>query len=253
MLNKTFYEMIFKRKSFHIFRNAGSESISEDELNDIQNAFAGFTPLNPEIKTAIRIVPEKQTNCRRGGEYCILLYSEKKDGYLQNIGYLGEQLDLYLVSRNIGTLWFGIGKTKEEPFENMEFIIMFSIRKISDASRYRRDMFRSKRKSIEEIWEGEQITGVSDIVRFAPSACNSQPWQVKNDGELWVYRYRKPGKRGIMPADMVPFYNRIDIGIFICFMDICLAHNGIEFEKTLYPDAGDDKEFTLNAKYRLNQ
>ena len=245
--------MIFKRKSFHIFRNAGSESISEDELNDIQNAFAGFTPLNPEIKTAIRIVPEKQTNCRRGGEYCILLYSEKKDGCLQNIGYLGEQLDLYLVSRNIGTLWFGIGKTKEEPFENMEFIIMFSIRKISDASRYRRDMFRSKRKSIEEIWEGEQITGVSDIVRFAPSACNSQPWLVKNDGELWVYRYRKPGKRGIMPADMVPFYNRIDIGIFICFMDICLAHNGIEFEKTLYPDAGDDKEFTLNAKYRLNQ
>ena len=253
MLNKTFYEMIFKRKSFHIFRNAGSESISEDELNDIQNAFAGFTPLNPEIKTAIRIVPEKQTNCRRGGEYCILLYSEKKDGCLQNIGYLGEQLDLYLVSRNIGTLWFGIGKTKEEPVENMEFIIMFSIRKISDASRYRRDMFRSKRKSIEEIWEGEQITGVSDIVRFAPSACNSQPWLVKNDGELWVYRYRKPGKRGIMPADMVPFYNRIDIGIFICFMDICLAHNGIEFEKTLYPDAGDDKEFTLNAKYRLNQ
>ena len=245
--------MIFKRKSFHIFRNAGSESISEDELNDIQNAFAGFTPLNPEIKTAIRIVPEKQTNCRRGGEYCILLYSEKKDGCLQNIGYLGEQLDLYLVSRNIGTLWFGIGKTKEEPFENMEFIIMFSIRKISDASRYRRDMFRSKRKSVEEIWEGEQIPGVSDIVRFAPSACNSQPWFVKNDGELWVYRYRKPGKRGIMPADMVPFYNRIDIGIFICFMDICLAHNGIEFEKTLYPDAGDDKEFTLNAKYRLNQ
>ena len=253
MLNKTFYEMIFKRKSFHIFRNVGSESISKDELNDIQNAFSGFMSLNPEIKTAVCIVPEAQTNCRRGGEYCILLYSEKKDGYLQNIGYLGEQLDLYLVSRNIGTLWFGIGKAKEKPFENMEFVIMFSIRKISDASRYRRDMFKSKRKSIEEIWEGEQIPGVSDIVRFAPSACNSQPWLVKNDGELWVYRYRKPGKRGIMPADMVPFYNRIDIGIFICFMDICLAHNGIGYERTLYSDAGDDKEFSLNAKYRLNQ
>ena len=251
-MNNIFYEMIFRRKSFHIFRNVGNESISEDERNNIQKEFSEFTPLNPEIKTAIRIVPEKQTNCERGGEYCVLLYSEKKDGYLQNIGYLGEQLDLYLVSINIGTLWFGLGTTKEKPFENMEFVIMFSVRKISNDSKYRKDMFMSKRKSAEEIWEGEQIPGVSDIVRFAPSACNSQPWLVKNNGELSVYRYRKPGKRGIMPADKVSFYNRIDIGIFICFMDICLEHNGVGFEKTLYSDAGDDdKELVLNAKYRL--
>ena len=50
------------------------------------------------------------------------------------------------------------------------------------------------------------------------SACNSQPWLVKSNGELSVYRYSKPGKRGIMPADKVSFYNRIDIGIFICFI-----------------------------------
>ena len=251
-LDNVLYEMIFKRKSFHIFRNVGNESISGAELDDIKNAYTALIPLNPDIKTTIRIVPEKQTNCKRGGEYCILLYSEKKDGYLQNIGYLGEQLDLYLVSRNIGTLWFGIGRTKEDPFEDMEFVIMFSIRKISDGSKFRKDMFKSKRKRVEEIWEGEQIPGVTDIVRFAPSACNSQPWHVKNDGEISVYRYKKPGKRGIMPADKVSFYNRIDIGIFICFMDICLRHNGVGFEKTLYSDAGDDdKELVLNAKYRL--
>ena len=250
-MNNIFYEMIFKRKSFHIFRNVADELINEEELNDIQKAYLEFTPLNSEIKTAIRIVPEKQTTCKRGGEYCILLYSEKKDGYLQNIGYLGEQLDLYLVSRNIGTLWFGIGKTHENPFEDLEFVIMLSIRKISDDSKYRKDMFKSKRKSVEEIWKGEQIMGVSDIVRFAPSACNSQPWFVKNNGELLVYRYKKSGKRGIMPADKVSFYNRIDIGIFICFMDICLEHSGIKFEKKLYSDDGEDKEFVLNAKYRL--
>ena len=244
--------MIFKRKSFHTFRNVGNEVISEDELNDIQLAFSALTPLNPEIKCAIRIVPEKQTTCKRGGEYCILLYSEKKDGYLQNIGYIGEQLDLYLVSRNIGTLWFGIGKTKEEPFDDMEFVIMISIRKISDDSKYRKDMFKSKRKNVEEIWEGEQIPGVTDIVRFAPSACNSQPWIVKNNGNLRVFRYKMPGKRGIMPADKVSFYNRIDIGIFICFLDICLDHNGIGNEKILYSDDSDDKEYMLNAEYRLD-
>ena len=68
-MNNHYYEMIFKRKSFHLFRNVGNESINVDELNDIQNVYSDLTPLNPEIKTAIRIVPEKQTNCKRGGEY----------------------------------------------------------------------------------------------------------------------------------------------------------------------------------------
>ena len=67
-LNNIFYEMIFKRKSFHVFRNVGNESIDEFELNDIQNAYSEFTPLNPEIKTAIRVIPENETNCKRGGE-----------------------------------------------------------------------------------------------------------------------------------------------------------------------------------------
>jgi len=252
-MNDILYEMIFKRKSFHIFRNVSDASISKEELDDIFKAYSSFIPLNQQIRTAIRIIPEDQTTCKRGGEYCILLYSEKKDGYLRNIGYLGEQLDLYLVSRNIGTLWFGIGKTEEESFEGMDFIIMLSIHKIPDNSKFRKDMFRSKRKSIEEIWEGERITGVSDIVRFAPSACNSQPWFVRNDGELLVYRYKKPGKRGIMPADMVSFYNRIDIGIFICFMDLCLDHNGIGFERILYSDESEEDELVLNAKYILDR
>ena len=75
-MNDTFYEMIFKRKSFHLFRRVGNESISEDELNDIQNAYSEFIPLNPEIKTAIHIVSENATNCKRGGEYCVLLYMD---------------------------------------------------------------------------------------------------------------------------------------------------------------------------------
>ncbi len=61
-MDKSFYEMIFKRKSFHIFINVGNESISRAELDEIQNAYTTFIPLNPDIKTTIRIVPEKQTN-----------------------------------------------------------------------------------------------------------------------------------------------------------------------------------------------
>lgn len=53
----------------------------------------------------MKIVPAEKTTCKRGQQYCILLYSEKKENYLQNIGYLGEQLDLYLVSKCGFGLW----------------------------------------------------------------------------------------------------------------------------------------------------
>ena len=252
-MNNELYDMIFRRKSFHLFRNTGDEHLSSEELSDLQKAFGMFESLDPSIRTAIRIVPADMTTCNRGEEYCILIYSEKKDGYLQNAGYLGEQLDLYLVSRNIGTLWFGIGKVEEKSYDGLDFVIMIAIKKISDDSLYRKDMYKSKRKPVEEIWKGQTINGVTDIVRFAPSACNTQPWLFDNDGSLKLYRYRKPGKRGIMPAEMVSFYNRIDMGIIMCFLELCLGHEGISFERTLYTDDGSDAELTLNAEYSLRR
>lgn len=204
------------------------------------------------MQTAIRIVPSCETTCNRGQQFCILLYSEKKDYYLQNIGYLGEQLDLYLVSQNIGTLWYGIGKAEVPSFQGLDFIIMIAIAKVDDEKKFRKDMFKSKRKSVNEFWKGDNLAGVTDIVRFSPSACNTQPWMIERTGNaLEVYRYKKPGKRGIMPADKVSFYNQIDIGIFLCFLDLCLQHEMIMYEVQRYIDDGIDEEKTLNAIYKI--
>ena len=252
-MDTSLYEMIFKRKSFHLFRNVGDARIGADELEKIQDAWNSFSPLFPEIRTAIRIVPGEETTCQRGQEYCILLYSEDRDGYLQNIGYLGEQLDLYLVSKNIGTLWFGIGKTEETSYNGLDFIIMIAIRKVGDSSLFRRDMFKSKRKTADEIWRGETLEGVTDIVRFAPSACNTQPWYVENDREsLRVFRYKKPEKRGIMPTDKISFYNCIDIGIFLCFLELCLQHWEIRFQRQTLVEENSKEEKKLNAIYKIH-
>lgn len=142
------YDMIFKRKSFHIFRNVGDDKLTEDDLLDIKSAYNNMKSLYPEIKTEIKIV--------------------------------------------------------------------------------------------------------SDIARFAPSACNSQPWRIKHEGnELEIFRYRRPGRVGIMPDNMVSTLNRIDMGIYICFLELCLKHENDEFSKTLFVDKGSDDEMTLNAKYIL--
>ena len=250
-MNNELYDMIFKRKSFHLFRNIGKEYITNDELKNIEEYFTNLKPLVDDIKVKIKIVKEGAT-CRRGQEYCILFYSEKKENYLQNIGYLGEQLDLYLVSKNIGTLWFGIGKVDEKQYDGLDYVIMIAIAKVDSAEKFRKDMYKSKRKELQEIWNGENYLNIANIVRFAPSACNTQPWIVESsEKELKVYRYRKQGKRGIMPKDKVIYYNQIDIGIFLCFLELCLKKNNIDYNRNLYIEENHEEEKNLTAIYEI--
>ena len=247
---KNFYPEIFKRKSFHFF--IGGEPTTEEDIKQINEFIKTVEPLYPDIRTEIRIVKEKETTCHRGADYCILFYSETKGEYLRNIGYIGQQIDLYLTSLNIGALWFGIGKPKEMTINGLDYVIMIAIKRMPENS-FRKDMFKSKRKPIEEIWSGEEMD-IANIVRFTPSACNTQPWFVENkENELSIYRYKKPGKRGIMPVDKVMFYNRIDIGIFLYMLETCLNEKGIKYQRELLPDLSDSEvEKTLSAKYKMN-
>ena len=243
-----FCKQIFKRKSFHFF--TGGEKTTEEDIVAINNFIKTVVPLYPEIKTEIVVVKENETTCHRGADYCILFYSEPKGEYLRNIGYIGEQIDLFLTSINVGALWFGIGKPKEKRNNNLEYVIMIAIKRMPENS-FRKDMFKSKRKPIEEIWSGEPLE-TANIVRFSPSACNTQPWYVENDGNaLLVYRYKKLGKHGIMPIDKVMYYNKIDIGIFLFILEICLNKEGITFQRELFTDLSDSEtEKTLIAKYK---
>jgi hypothetical protein len=246
-----YYKMLFKRKSFHLFRE--TDVISENELRELESFVRTARPLDESIRTEIQIVPESETTCTRGAQYCILFYSEPRENYLRNIGYIGEQIDLYLAFKDIGALWFGIGRPKQAAPEGMEFVIMMAISKMP-AEKFRRDLFKAKRKPVSEIWEGELLP-LADIIRFAPSACNTQPWIVAHeDNKLLIYLYRKPGKRGIMPAGKVSFYNRIDIGIFLFFLETCLVHEGYHYEAKQYLyDNKNSFERELAAGYLLEE
>ena len=244
-----YFEQIFKRKSFHLFTNG--ETTSEEDLNCIEHFIKDITPLYPDIKTEIVIVKESETTCSRGADYCILFYSDSKGEYLRNIGYIGEQIDLYCSSIGIGALWFGIGKPKKTRNNGLDYVIMIAIKRMPSNS-FRKDMYKSKRKPLNEIWLGDDL-GIANITRFSPSACNTQPWYVINKGrELLVYRYKKPGKRGIMPVDKVMYYNKIDIGIYLFILEVCLKEKGILFNRQLLEDTNDSEiELSLIAVYNI--
>jgi hypothetical protein len=244
-MNDLLYPMIFKRKSFHKF--SGNLKLTDAELRQIEQYIGTLTPLVPEIKTAWKIVPREETSWK-SGEYCILFYSEQREYYLYNIGYMVQQLDLWLASVNIGACWLGLGRTKEKKCNGLDYVIMLVIEK-AEASEFRQGFTKTKRKEMADIWQGEAFSETADVVRYAPSACNTQPWLVRSLPDK-IDVYRVLGSRGIMPVLKVPFYNKIDTGIFLLFMELCLQHEKIHFGRELLSDSESGKE-NFVARYTI--
>ena len=53
-----------------------------------------------------------------------------------------------------------------------------------------------------------------------------------------------------MPKDRAVYYNRIDMGIFILFLELILKHNNIDCQKTPFNDHDDINEYALCAECR---
>lgn len=231
------YDMIFKRQSFRKYSN--DLKISENEIKDINKKLEELVPLIDSIKIKSSIVPREETTSKRG-EYCLLIYSEEKENYLVNVGYMFEQLDLYLASKNIGVCWYGMGKTKTEDNENLKYVIMMILGKAKD-SEFRKDYTKAKRKNTNDIWTGDHIDDMAEIAKYAPSAVNSQPWRVLcENGYLKVYRSNK--SKLMLPKKVLSFYNSIDMGIYLCILEQTMNNNGMEFKRTLH---SHDKESDL--------
>lgn len=244
---KELYDMIFKRKSFRRFND--TLNLSDEELKDINEKIKSLIPLANDIEIKYKIVPREKTTSKRG-EYCLLIYSEEKEHYLLNIGYMFEQLDLYLASKNIGVCWYGMGKVNEPQHENLQYVIMMSLGKGLE-SEFRKDYKKTKRKETSDIWKGDLRLEISEFVKYAPSACNTQPWRVICEGDT-LKIYRTTQVKSIMPKEKVPFYNSIDMGIFLYFLELILSHNEISFQRTLSSESNDSNLISI-ATYILEK
>ncbi len=241
------YNMIFKRKSFRRFNN--NLSLSVEELQEIEQQINKLIPLLQDVKIKYRIVKRQETTCKRG-EYCLLVYSEQKENYLLNVGYILEQLDLWMASRSIGVCWYGMGKPDKLQYDGLDYVIMLAFGK-GRPEEFRKDYTKAKRKDLEMIWSGEHIPDVTNVVRFAPSACNTQPWRVVcESGHIRIFRSTEV--RSIIPKEKLPFYNSIDMGIFLCFMEIALRYTQYKFKRILYNEEMYDAEQLEIAQYTIH-
>ena len=188
----TMKEMIFQRKSCRSFTNVPVDAVTVEAIR----AFP-MKPLYPDIKVHWDIVPRNQVKCicPWTTPQLITVYSEETEGYLENIGFLFQQMDLYLQTLGLGVCWLGMGRMNPRTttaVEGMKFVIMLAFGH-PKGDQLRRCTKEFKRRSMEAI--ADKADPKLEVARLAPSAVNSQPWYFTHEGEKIHVHCSQKGSR----------------------------------------------------------
>ena len=103
------YEAMFHRKSI---RRYDMNPLKEEILEGIKQYVKNVESLIEGIKVEFTYLSSgevKNILPVRAPHY-LCIYSEKADNYLMNAGFMLQQVDLYLSSRDIGSCWLGMAK-----------------------------------------------------------------------------------------------------------------------------------------------
>lgn len=223
------YDSITKRKST---RKYLPEMLSREQLTEIMAFVAAMKPLHPEIKTRIELagVADVKGMVSAKSPHYLLLYSENREGYLPNAGFLLQQADLYLSSQGLGSCWLGMAKTTAPDRDGLKYVIMLAFGK-AQGDPHRSSISEFNRRPLSEISSGNDDR--LEAVRLAPSATNSQPWYfVCDGGDIHIYR-KKLGK---LKAAMYGTMNQIDMGIALCHMWLTSEHTNRKFSFSIQED-----------------
>lgn len=219
-------KQIYVRKSCRKYLDDEIDmSLIDDFMKDVK-------PLNDSISFRYEILTRNEMNVRTrwSSPYYLALFSEKKDNYLENIGFIFQQLCLYLQSEGIGNCWVGLASLKKK---DPEFVIAISFGRSNNMTR---DIGQFKRKDLSKIsdFEDEKLIPA----QLAPSSINSQPWFFRHaDGGFDVFQL----KQNILKRKFLKKLNAIDMGIVLAHIYVA---NLETFEFNVKNDVENVKGYT---------
>ena len=251
MEQNEYYHSIFKRKSI---RNFDLRPLDEDTLADISNHLRVLESLHDDIKVKLKIISSdgvKRRMMKKAPHY-ITVFSEAKNGYLTNIGFMLQQIDLYLSYNSLGSCWQGIPSPKKEVLEssNLEFVIFIAFGKPKDPqSLHRTKISEFKRKSLDEITDIKGADELLEAARLAPSSANGQPWFFTGDEGIIHVLAVKPN---FVKALLVKDHYLIDIGIAIYHLKVAAEYLGkkteILFDEAMKSNAFKGYDYIISLK-----
>lgn len=206
--------MIPRRRSV---RSYTSEMVDEATLAEIRAFMADLKPLFPAALPEARIIPTKDAafiQKWRNPQF-LAFYAPKTDEGLMNVGFMYQQLDLFLQSRGLGSCWVGLGTpvdTIHKPPEGMKLAVMMAFGHPADVPE----------RSVEMDFKRRKMADISDVpddrleaARLAPSATNSQPWAFLHEGDT-IHVYRE--KLSLIKIRTHGRMNLIDMGIMLAHL-----------------------------------
>lgn len=209
---------IYTRKSIRSYKDNAVDNFTVKQILDFCNQ---ARPLYHDITVRFEVVDKENVKCMfpwRPLQY-LAVFSEEKNGYLENVGFLLQQADLFIQSLGLGSCWLGLSKvdskTKNNNLDGLKFVIMLCFGYPNDE--FRKDVSEFKRKDPQKI--SDIVDERLEPARLAPSAINTQPWFFAHDnGVIHTYQNTR-ALRHLFLKEL----NRIDTGISLAHMYVSNA------------------------------
>ena len=178
------YETIFVRRSV---RSYSMEPLENKTMNEIMKFQKELIPLFPDIVTKIEVINALEKPGQIKGlfkvkaPYYMALYSEQKEKFELNAGYIMEQISLFLGSKGIGSCFLGGAKKKKDSStDTCKFVIMMAFGK--PKGEYIKKDEEPKRMDLKDLCVYKEtprawVEEVLKAARLSPSSFNSQPWR----------------------------------------------------------------------------
>jgi len=219
-------EIIRKRKSI---RKYAPTPLDAATLEKVRKCIEKVTPLYPDIRYTIEITSKTKGLFNIKAPHYLIFKSEEKDGAYENIGFIGQQLDLFFSESGLGACWLGASKPVDKDTSDSNCIICMSFG--NPAEPLHRNVAEFKRKPLSEISEGADTASSAvqaqlEAARLAPSGVNAQNWYfIAENGKIHCYRKKANPILGFI-------YNKlacIDMGIAL--WHIAAERDGFSFAK----------------------
>lgn len=199
-------------------RTYTAEPIKDSVLAELRKFIGTIKPLHSSIKTNISILSREDFTRKyhailgHTAQHYIVIRSVMKDGYLENAGFIGQQIILFLTEQDVGTCWLGMAKPKAtDDAGQLPYVAAICFGRSDNAPR-RLSPEEANRKLLHEVVLGKisspELLPLLDAGRLAPSAMNRQPVRYITEGtNIYVYR-----KRPMIALKYMEDLNCIDVG-----------------------------------------
>ncbi|MDR3072292.1 MAG: hypothetical protein LBU41_02245 [Clostridiales Family XIII bacterium] len=229
----TLYETIFVRRAVRKFDSSPLDTATIESVKKLITD----TPQLAGQSARFEIVSGDKVHGGAPAPHYLLAYCEENDSAYANVGYIVQNVDLYLQSIGLGSVWLGMAKPNE-PEQNYCILLAFGKTDVP------------LRKSAEEFTRlpmsdvSDTDNAIAKAARLAPSAMNSQPWKLHFENGKIVIQYFG---RGLMKLMLRKKLNKIDLGIITRHVEVALQKEGKTIRSITPKKVG--KSFEIEVTY----